>query len=54
LRLRQEGIDLTIKSLGGIQQQIQESGFYGGSSMDDNPWSMRVGNQDEDLTWLIK
>ena len=54
LRLRQEGIDLTIKSLGGIQQQIQESGFYGGSSMDDNPWSMKVGNQDEDLTWLIK
>ena len=54
LRLRQEGIDLTIKSLGGIQQQVQESGFYGGSSMDDNPWSMKVGNQDEDLTWLIK
>ena len=54
LRLRQEGIDLTIKSLGGIQQQVQESGFYGGGSMDDNPWSMKVGNQDEDLTWLIK
>jgi hypothetical protein len=54
LRLRQEGIDLTIKSLGGIQQQTYESGFYGGSSNDDNPWSMRVGNQDEDLTWLIK
>ena len=54
LRLRQEGIDLTIKSLGGIQQQVQESGFYGGSSMDENPWSMKVGNQQEDLTWLIK
>jgi len=29
-------------------------GFGGNSSMEDNPWKQRVGDRDEDLTWLIK
>ena len=55
LRLRQEGVDLTKQALGGIQQHsFTLDGFGGNSSFDSNPWSMKVGNQDEDLTWLIK
>ena len=29
-------------------------GFGGNQSLEENPWSMRVGDKDEDLTWLIK
>jgi hypothetical protein len=55
LRLRQEGIDLTKQTLGGINQSVTDiSGFGGNSSYDENPWQMRVGNQSEDLSWLIK
>ena len=55
LRLRQEGVDLTKRTLGGIQQySFTLDGFGGNSSVDSNPWSMRVGDRDEDLTWLIK
>ena len=50
-----EGVDLTKQALGGIQQHsFTLDGFGGNSSFDSNPWSMKVGNQDEDLTWLIK
>ena len=56
LRLRQEGIDLTKKTLGGIGQSTEGlvSGFGGNESMDENPWKMKIGNTNEDLTWLIK
>jgi hypothetical protein len=55
LRLRQEGIDLTKQTLGGINQSVTDIGGFGGnSSYDENPWQMRVGNQSEDLSWLIK
>jgi len=55
LRLRQEGVDLTKRTLGGIQQHsFTLDGFGGNSLVDSNPWSMKIGNQDEDLTWLIK
>ena len=54
LRLRQEGIDLTKRALGGISSNMQHAGVYGGgSSMDDNPWKMQVGDSMEDLSqWL--
>ena len=57
LRLRQEGIDLTKQALGGIgahQLDVTGMGFGGNASMDENPWKMKVGNSNEDLTWLIK
>jgi hypothetical protein len=56
LRLRQEGVDLTKQALGGIGQATEglASGFGGNDSMDENPWKMRVGDRNEDLTWLIK
>ena len=57
LRLRQEGIDLTKQALGGIGAHQLDSGgmgFGGNSSIEDDPWKMRVGDSHEDLTWLIK
>lgn len=55
LRLRQEGIDLTKQAIGSIGQSSLDLGGFGGNSFnDENPWQMRVGNQTEDLTWLIK
>ena len=55
LRLRQEGIDLTKRALGGIGSQTH-SGIYGGNDLGPhgNPWTQRVGDTDEDLTWLIR
>jgi hypothetical protein len=53
LRLRQEGIDLTKRALGGITTQTY-TGLYGGNSMEDNPWEMDINGQKEDLTkWLL-
>jgi hypothetical protein len=55
LRLRQEGIDLTKQALGGINQSVYDMGGFGGNTtFEENPWSMQVGGQSEDLTWLIK
>ena len=57
LRLRQEGIDLTKQALGGIgahQLDISGMGFGGNTQLEENPWKQRVGDRDEDLTWLIK
>jgi hypothetical protein len=53
LRLRQEGIDLTKRAIGGISSNMQHDGVYGGSSMEDNPWKMKIGDEYEDLSqWL--
>jgi hypothetical protein len=54
LRLRQEGIDLTKQTLGGINQSVTDIGGFGGNStFDTNPWQMQVGGESEDLTWLL-
>jgi hypothetical protein len=53
LRLRQEGIDLTKRAMGGISSNMQHAGVYGGSGNEDNPWKMQIGDTMEDLTqWL--
>jgi len=53
LRLRQEGIDLTKRTLGGISANTQHQGIYGPTNRDDNPWKMKIGNDIEDLSqWL--
>jgi len=53
LRLRQEGIDLTKRTLGGISSNQQYEGVYGRKDMVDNPWKMQIGDQTEDLSqWL--
>jgi hypothetical protein len=53
LRLRQEGIDLTKRAVAGITSNANQGIYGGGSTMDDNPWKMRVGDGFEDLSqWL--
>ncbi len=53
LRLRQEGIDLTKRALGGISSNQQYSGIYSPTDRMDNPWKMRIGDDFEDLSqWL--
>jgi hypothetical protein len=53
LRLRQEGIDLTKSAVGSITSNTYNGIYGGGSTMDDNPWKMRVGDEFEDLSqWL--
>jgi hypothetical protein len=53
LRLRQEGIDLTKRALGGISNHSY-TGIYGGNGLEDNPWEMDINGQKEDLTkWLL-
>jgi hypothetical protein len=53
LRLRQEGIDLTKRALGGISNHTY-TGVYGGSGLEDNPWEMDINGEREDLTkWLL-
>ena len=52
LRLRQQGIELTKQAVSGITS-YSYSGVYGGSSLDENPWKMKVGDGEEDLSkWL--
>jgi hypothetical protein len=52
LRLRQEGIDLTRRTLSGINIQTY-SGVYGIGSDTNDPWSMNIGGEIEDLRrWL--
>jgi hypothetical protein len=52
LRLRQEGVDLTKRAIDGISSYTY-NGVYGGSTNDENPWQMDIGDGFEDLTkWL--
>jgi len=52
LRLRQEGIDLTKNALDGIDTHVH-SGVYGSADMEHNPWKQQIGDEEEDLTWLL-
>ena len=43
------------RALGNIGQHTHGEGVYGGgSTVQGNPWTQRVGDTDEDLTWLIR
>lgn len=55
LRLRQEGIDLTKNALNGIDTRASQnaSGIYNSSNIEQNPWKQTIGDQEEDLTWLL-
>lgn len=52
LRLRQEGMDLTKRALDGIATNPYDA-VYGGVEPDVDPWTMKVGEDYEDLRkWL--
>lgn len=54
LRLRQEGIELTRRTLGHSQfvQQGQET-VYTNRNLPVNPYEMQIGDQTEDVRWLL-
>jgi len=54
LRLRQEGQDLTKRMLDKIgQSSTGMGGFVGNSALEDDPWTMRIGDTEEDLrNWI--
>ena len=48
LRLKQEGVDLTRQTLGGIGQSttsLGDFGFGGNDSLEENPWNMKIGDK---------
>jgi hypothetical protein len=52
LRLRQQGVNLTKSAISNITSQTY-SGVYGGSKSGDNPWTIKIGDDEEDLSkWL--
>lgn len=57
LRLRQEGIDLTKSAINSINKHntnVSHPGVYGGNSLNQgNPYKMDLGDEEEDLTWLL-
>jgi hypothetical protein len=54
LKFRQRGIDLTKQSLNNtIVNRTAYGGAYGMNSNAQNPYSMQVGNGQEDIRWLL-
>jgi hypothetical protein len=54
LKFRQRGIDLTKQSLNNtIVNRTAYGGAYGMNSNAQNPYSMKVGNGQEDIRWLL-
>jgi hypothetical protein len=52
LRLRQQGIELSKKSL-GYYGKINHETLYNSKTGANGTWTMKLGNNQEDLTWLI-
>ena len=55
LRLRNESLASTKACIGGIHRIATTTpAIYSGiSAQPKNPWSFKIGNQDESLTWLL-
>lgn len=54
LRLRQEGIELTKKILSNMSLGNASHGsIYSNNSLNNDPYSIRIGGDDEDLRWLL-
>lgn len=54
LRLKQEGIDLTSAAADAISHsENSDAGFYSTGVTKDDPWSIQIGGEKEDLTWLL-
>jgi hypothetical protein len=52
LKNKQQGIELTRATLNNISRPSQYQGAYFASGT-DNPYSMKVNGNDEDISWLI-
>jgi hypothetical protein len=55
LKYRQQSMDLARASLNSFKSsQMNQSGVYSSTSQPGgNPWSMNVGGNNEDITWLL-
>jgi hypothetical protein len=52
LRLRQQGIELSKKSL-GYYGKVSHNRDNSSAITPGTAWSWKIGNNNEDLTWLI-
>ncbi len=54
LRLRQEGIELSKKIMDGIRLgSTTNAAVYSTNSQMEDPYIIKMGNEDEDLRWLL-
>ena len=51
LKLRNEGIELNRLALNNFERS---SGIYNKSNLPNDGWTMKTGNDEEDLTWLLR
>jgi hypothetical protein len=57
IRLKQEGMDLNKKALNYMIKYSGNTGpgvYNSRYSSNSNPWIMKTGDGDEDISWLIK
>jgi hypothetical protein len=50
LKFQQQGLDMTRAALGSMTKT--QGGVYSGNAI-QNPYSQKIGNQQEDLRWLL-
>ena len=50
LKFHQQGLDMTRAALGGMTKT--QGGVYSGNAI-QNPYTQKIGNQQEDLRWLL-
>jgi len=53
LKLRQEGIDLTKAMLNSMGGTTRYNPIYSSNNSNTNPYKLKVGNEEEDLRWLL-
>jgi len=53
LMLRQKGIELTKSALSNIRKNNSHGVYTSNNTPENNPWKQKVGNQENDITWLL-
>ena len=53
LKLRNEGLELNKRAIGMMGTNTTYNGAYSSNSDPNDSWNMDVGNNKEDLTWLL-
>ena len=53
LKLKNEGLELNKRAIGMMGTNTSYNGVYTQTSDPNNSWNMNIGNDNEDLTWLL-
>ena len=53
LKLRNEGLELNKRAIGLMGTNTSYNGIYTQKSDANDSWNMNLGNDKEDLTWLL-